>query len=424
VTSIPKGDVEVGLDLSPEVGITSTPVIDAVNGILYVEARTWEQNASCPVVTNTNYVHKLHALNIHTGSEMPNSPICVTAQVPGTGYDSNGTGLITFNTWRQNQRPALLLVNGVVYLGFGALEDIDYYHGWVMGYTYNVTNQTFAQSYVFNDTPNGGKGGIWQAGGGLLADSSGYIYSSTGNGTFDVNTGGVDYGSAFLKLNPSLTVADYFTPFNQDYMNLEIINADLASAGPMLIPDQTSSIPHLAIACGKTGTIYLMNRDSLGEYSTTQDNVVEALYNTVGTTTVPTGNWGTPAFFNNSIYIQGIADPMRQYTLGLSPSPLLSAGPTAVSQDVIGYASPTPVISSNGAQNGIVWLVQASSAPTVAGVLRAYDAANIAHELYYSTQNKTRDNAGLDNKFATPTVANGKVYVPGSQELDVYGLLP
>ncbi len=427
VTTIPKNLVEVGLDLSPEIGITSTPVIDPVNGILYVEVRTWEQNASCPSVTNVNFVHKLHALSISTGLDLPGSPVCITAQVPGKGYDASG-GVVTFNTWRQNQRPALLLSNGTVYLGFGALEDIDYYHGWILGYTYNTSTGSFGPPLVFNDTPNGGKGGIWQAGGGLLADSSGNIYSATGNGTFDANkTGGADYGTAFLKLTPSgssLNLTDYFTPFNQDYANLEIINADLASAGPMLVPDQNSSIPHLAIACGKTGTIYLMNRDNLGHYSATGDNIVQAIYNTIGTTATPTGNWGTPAFFNNQIYIQGIQDPMRQYSLSLSPSPLLSAGPLAVSQDIVGYASPTPVISSNGTQNGIVWLVQASNPPSATGVLRAYDAANIAHELYNSSLAGTRDKAGLDVKFATPTVANGKVYMPGSQELDVYGLLP
>lgn len=427
VVPISSTQVEVGQDLSPQIGITSTPVIDPVNGIIYVEARTYETTVPTGQCTNEpasyqNFVHRLHALSITTGQEMTGSPVIICASVPGNGYDAVG-GVVNFNTWRQNQRPALLLLNGTVYLGFGSLEDIDYYHGWILGYTYSIaTGFTTTPTYVFNDTPNGQKGGIWQAGGGLLADSSGYIYTSTGNGTFDVNTGGVDYGSAFIKFNQSLSILDYFTPFNQDFMNLEIINADLASAGPMLIPDQTSSIPHLAIACGKTGTLYLMNRDDLGEYSTTGDNVVEALYNTIGTTSVPTGNWGTPAFFNNQIYIQGIDDPMREYTLALSPSPLLSAGPTAVSQDVIGYASPTPVISSNGAFNGIVWIVEASDAPDVAGVLRAYDAANIAHELYNSSLNKSRDAAGLDNKFATPTVANGKVYVPGSVELDVYGL--
>jgi Abnormal spindle-like microcephaly-assoc'd, ASPM-SPD-2-Hydin len=428
-TPIPATQLEVGQDLSPLVGSTSTPVVDPVNGILYVEARTYETTPPVGQCVNPNqlppnyFVHRLHALSLTTGAEMPGSPVIVCASVPGKGYDNNG-GVIYFNTQRQNQRPALLLLNGTVYLAFGALEDIDYYHGWILGYTYNVTTGTFTQTYVFNDTPNGQKGGIWQAGGGLLADSSANIYTSLGNGTFDAYKSGSDYGVGFLKFNSSLTLTDYFAPFNQYDLNLEIINSDLASAGPLLIPDQTSTIPHLAVACGKAGTIYLLNRDSLGEYNTTGDNVVQALYQTVGTTATPTGNWGTPAYFNGQIYIQGIDDPMRQYYLSLSPSPLISAAPQAVSPDIIGYASPTPVISSNGLLNGIVWLVQSSNAPLTNGVLRAYDAANISHELYNSSLAGTRDKAGLDNKFATPTVANGKVYVPGSQELDVYGLLP
>jgi hypothetical protein len=428
-TPVQATQVEVGQDLSPLVGATSTPVIDPVNGILYVEARTYETTPPVGQCVNpnqpppNNFVHRLHALSLTTGAEMPGSPVIVCATIPGKGYDNVG-GTIYFNTMRQNQRPALLLLNGTVYLAFGALEDIDYYHGWILGYTYNPAAGTFTQSYVFNDTPNGQKGGIWQAGGGLLADSSGYIYTALGNGTFDAYKGGVDFGVGFLKLSSSLQLIDYFAPFNQYDLNLEIINSDLASAGPMLVPDETSSIPHLAIACGKAGTIYLMSRDALGEYSTTNDNVVQAIYQTVGTTNVPTGNWGTPAYFNGQIYIQGIEDPMRQYELSLSPSPLLSANPLAVSQDIIGYASPTPVISSNGTKNGIVWLIESSNAPKSNGVLRAYDAANIAHELYNSSLSGTRDKAGLDNKFATPTVANGKVYVPGSQELDVYGLLP
>lgn len=430
-TPIQSNLVEVGQDLSPLVGATSTPVIDPANGIMYVEARTYETTPPTGQCVNPNqpppnsFVHRLHALSLTTGAEMPGSPVIVCATIPGTGYDSVG-GVVYFNTQRQNQRPALLLLNGTVFLAFGALEDIDHYHGWILGYNYSQTSG-FTQSFVFNDTPNGQKGGIWQAGGGLLGDSSGYIYAATGNGTFDANKPGPDYGTAFLKLATSgntLSVADYFTPFDQADLNLEIINADLASAGPMLVPDQTGSVPHMAVACGKTGTLYLINRDSLGHYSTAGDNVLQSLYQVIGTSSTPTGNWGTPAYFNGQIYLQGIDDPMKQYTLLLSPSPLLSGNPTAVSPDIIGYAGPTPVISSNGVLNGIVWLVQASNAPKANGVLRAYDAANIAHELYNSSLAGTRDKAGLDNKFATPTVANGKVYVPGSQYLDVYGLLP
>lgn len=426
VTSIPKNLVEVGLDLSPEVGITSTPVIDAAKGVMFVEVRTWEQTASCPVVTNTNYVQKLHALDIKTGLDVAGSPVCITAQVNGKGYDAVN-GVLTFNTWRQQQRPALLLSNGIVYLGFGALEDIDFYHGWVLGYDEN----TLAQVYVLNTTPNGQKGGIWQAGGGLLADATGDIYFSTGNGTFSANKGGADYGTAFMRLtnnSGSLAVKDYFTPFNQSGLNLEIINADLSSAGPMLLPDQPGSIPHMAVACGKTGTIYLMNRDNLGHYNTLFDNVVQAINDTIGTSSVPTGNWGTPAYFNGNIYLQGISDPLRQYSLWQAPgtnNPLLSAAPTAVSPEAAGYPSPIAVVSANGISNGIVWEVQSDgNAGGKPGTLRAYDAANIGKEIYNSGQSGTRDTAGPAVKFSTPTVANGKVYVPTASELDVYGLLP
>ena len=430
VTSIPKGDVEVGLDLSPEVGITSTPVIDAAKGVMFVEARTKDTsgtpNCNDPKNPNSPYFHYLHALDITTGKDVAGSPVLICAQVPGTGYD-NASGTVRLNTWRTHQRPALLLSNGIVYLGFGALEDIDHYHGWVLGYDEN----TLQQVYVFNDTPNGQKGGIWQSGGGLLADATGDVYFSTGNGTFDANKSGPDYGTAFMRLTNTggaLTVKDWFTPFNQSGMNLEIINADLANSGPMLLPDQPGPIPHMAVACGKTGTIYLMNRDNLGHYNALTDNVVQAINNTIGTTSVPTGNWGTPAYFNGQIYLQGIDDPLRQYTLWQTTStanPLLSAGPTAVSPELVGYPSPIAVVSSNGNSNGIVWEIQSDgNAGGKPATLRAYDAANIGKEIYNSGQSGTRDTAGPAVKFATPTVANGKVYVPTASEIDVYGLLP
>jgi len=415
ITSVPKGDVEVGVDLSPEAGITAAPVIDSARGVLFVVARTKE--VSGPTVS---YVHRLHALDITSGNEMPGSPVLISASVPGTGYD-NVNGVVSFGGKRHNNRAALLLVNGVVYVAFAALEDIDPYHGWVLGYDEN----TLAQVTVFNDTPNGQKGGIWQGGGGLLADSNGNIYLSTGNGTFDANKGGVDYGTAFLKLTPNgstLKVVDYFSPFNQKILNLESINADLASSGPLLLPDQNGPVAHLALACGKTGTLYLMNRDNLGQYNASTDQIQQALYSTIGVSALPTGNWGTPAYFQGQVYIAGVKDPVKQFSISQS---LLSAGPLAVSLRAFGYPGVNPVISSNGALNGIVWIADesanASSRPLV---LRAYDAANISHELYNSAQAGKRDTAGPAVKFGSPTVANGKVYLGTQTEVDVYGLLP
>jgi hypothetical protein len=423
VTTIPRADIERGLDISPEIGITSTPVIDAANGILYVEARTKDTRgtATCPGPNNTGspYFHSLHALDIATGAEKPGSPVMICAQVPGTGYDNYG-GIVYLNTTRQNNRAGLLLLNGVVYIAFASLEDITPYHGWVLGYTY--TGSAFNQVTVFNYTPNGYKAGIWHGGGGIPADASGNLYVSTGTGSFDNSVGG---GISFAKLTPSgstLNVTDYFSPFNQAYLTIEMINLDLSSSGPMLLPDQSGSVPHLAIFCGKTGTIYLVNRDNMGKFHASGDNVTQALYATIGGISTPSGNWGTPAYFNGQIYMQGVKDVLKQF--GLS-NDLLSGGPLAVGADIVGYPGATPAISSNGIQNGIVWVVQSDGAATGrAATLRAYDAANITHELYNTGLNGKKDVAGPAVKFAVPTVANGKVYVPTASELDVYGLQP
>jgi archaellum component FlaF (FlaF/FlaG flagellin family) len=427
VTTIPQADVERGLDISPEIGITSTPVIDSANGILYVEARTKDTRgtAPCPGPNNVGspYFHFLHALDVTTGVEKPGSPVMICAQVPGSGYD-NYSGVVYFNTMRQNNRAGLLLLNGVVYIAFASLEDISPYHGWVLGYSY--TGSGFSQTPTIwcytCSAASGNKAGIWHGGGGIPADASGNLYVSTGTGSFDNTIGG---GITFGKLTPSgttLNVTDYFSPFNQAYLTIEMINLDLSSSGPMLLPDQSGAIPHLAVFAGKTGTIYLVNRDNMGKFNAAGDNVVQALYTTIGGAVTPTGNWGTPAYFNSQIYIQGVKDNLKQF--GLSNN-LLSGGPLAIGADNIGYPGTTPVISSNGTLNGIVWVVQsdgaASSKPST---LRAYDATNITTELYNSGLNGKTDQAGPAVKFATPTIANGKVYVPTSSELDVYGLKP
>jgi hypothetical protein len=314
----------------------------------------------------------------------------------------------------------LLLLNGTVYIGFASLEDISPYHGWVLGYTYN--GSAFTQSVAFNYTANGNKAGIWHGGGGIPADASGNLYVSTGTGSFDNTVGG---GITFAKLTPSgntLNVTDFFAPFNQAYLTIEMINLDLSSSGPMLLPDQPGAIPHLALFAGKTGTIYLVNRDNMGKFNPAADNVVQALYTAIGGHVTPTGNWGTPAYFNGNLYIHGVKDYLKQFILS---NGLLSGGAVATAADNVGYPGTTPTVSSNGSQNGIVWIVQSDGAATnKPSTLRAYDAANITHELYNSGMNGTKDQAGAAVKFATPTVANGKVYIPTATELDVYGLEP
>jgi len=217
-------------------------VIDAGRGVLFVEARTKEV-----VGTTTNYVHKLHALDITTGKEMPGSPVTIAASLPGSGYDSVG-GVVTFNSMRQNNRSGLLLLNGIVYIAYSSLEDINPYHGWVLSYD----AVTLAPKTPFNYTPNGNKAGIWHGGGGIPADSNGNLYVTTGTGSFDATIGG---GISFAKLTPNgsggLNVTDFFSPFNQTYLNLEAINADISASGPMVFPDQPGAVPHLAIACGR-----------------------------------------------------------------------------------------------------------------------------------------------------------------------------
>jgi hypothetical protein len=420
ITAIPRADIENGMDISPKIGITATPVIDPSLGVMFVEARTLNTTgtANCPGEIAPQYFHYLHELNLSTGAEVSGSPVIICAQVPGTGYD-NVNGTVTFNSQRQNNRSALLLLNGVVYLAFASLEDVSPYHGWVLGYD----ETSLVQVAVFNNTPNGDKGGIWHGGGGIPADADGNLYTTSGSGSVDPNVGG---GMTFAKLTPSsnsLVVSDYFSPYdNLAYQGMESTYADMSSSGPLLLPDQPGLLPHLAVICGKTGTIYLVNRDNMGRFNATGDNVVQAQYTTIGANQTPSGNWGTPAYFNGQIYLQGVKDYLKQFLLSNS---LLSGGPIATGADLIGYPGTVPVISSNGTQNGIVWLVQSDGAATSkASTLRAYDAANITHELYNSGQSGKRDVAGAAVKFSTPTVANGKVYVNTAVELDVYGLLP
>lgn len=256
-------------DIVPEIGITSTPVIDALAGTIYVVAKTQEESGS-----TANYIYRLHALDISTGMERPNSPIVIQGQVP------TNTGTLTFDPEFTQQRPALTLVNNAVYIAFGAWGDIPSWHGWVFGYDASSLTQIAA----FSDTPNGseGEGGIWMHGAGLAADANGYLYFSSGNGGFD---GITNYSDSFVKLlTPNLTVADYFTPFNQHV--LDTVDEDIAAGGVMLLPDSagTTQHPHILIGCGKNGAIYVIDRDNMGRFNSANDSqIIQELLNvTVG----------------------------------------------------------------------------------------------------------------------------------------------
>jgi hypothetical protein len=405
-------------DLVPEVGITSTPVIDPVAGIIYVEAFTHEGGS---------YFHRLHALDLATGSEKPFSPVVISASFPGTGVESSN-GFVVFNAMQQIQRPALTLAGGKVYVAFAGYADTDPYHGWILGF--NATNLQLASNYVFNDTPNSsvagfgdnaGEGGIWMSGSGLAVDSGSNLYVVIGNGSYNANTGGTEYGDSALRLSTSngLAVADYFTPYNQ--AALAAADTDFGSGGPMLLPDSAGSAahPHLMVACGKEGRVYLLDRDNLGKYNaatnaTSDPQIVQELPGAVG------GTWSSPGYFNGCVYFQGSWDVLRAFAL---TNGLLTATPVSESLTTVGFPGDTPAFSANGTNNAIAWVIQSDAAESGGqAVLHAYDAYTLSNELYNSGQAGIRDEPGVAVKFTVPTIINGKVYVGAYKNFAVYGL--
>jgi hypothetical protein len=399
ITTVSSADVSC-TDLIPEIGITSTPVINPSSGTLYVESKTKE---------NGTYVHRIHALDVTTGIEKISSVI--QGGVPGIG-DGNVNGIVSFNPRTQLQRPGLLLNDNVVYIAFASHCDNFPYHGWVFAYDAHTLNQLA----IFNATPNGGLGGIWQSGGGPAADANGNVFVMTGNGTFDGRLNN-DFGDSFLKLTPgALTVSDFFTPFDQ--ATLEATDGDLGSGSPLLLPNQGVGPPHLLVSAGKGGTIYLLNRDNMGGFiaNGNDQQIVQSIPGALGSL------FSTPAFFQNTVYFLASGDVLRAFSLN---NGLLGTSPASQATTVFGFPGATPVISANGANNGIVWVLQTDQATSNGpAVLHAYRAADVSTELYNSNQNPSRDNPGPAVKFTVPTVINGKVYLGTQTQLSVFGLLP
>jgi hypothetical protein len=404
-------------DMPVESGITGTPVIDQVTGTLYVVAVTKEVSG-----TTTNFVQRLHALDITTGAEKFGGPVKIQASVPGTGDGSSG-GQVAFDPLHQNQRAALLLTNGTVYIAWGGHADRPPYHGWIIGYNASTLQQVMA----YNATPNAAGGGIWQSGDGLTTDSTGRIYFVTGNGFFDANTGGANFGDSVVALSQGGAVLDYFTPHDQSTM--ESGDLDLGSGGVLLLPDQAGSHPHVAITAGKNGSIYMVDRDNLGHFNPANDSqILQTLVNVFPGGTYTTGNFKAPVYFNGHVYFSASADYLKAFAV---TNGLLSTSPTSQTSLVPGYPGATLAISANGSSNGILWAVQRfgidqTGAGTVApGILHAYDANNLATELYNSNQAAGgRDGMDFAAKWAAPLIANGKVFVASNSQLAIYGLLP
>jgi hypothetical protein len=403
--------------ITPEIGITSTPVIDrkqGPNGTIFTVGMSKDASGK--------YHQRLHALDVSTGAEISGSPTEIAASYPGTG-DNSVNGNVIFDPAQYAERAALLLVNGNIYTGWTSHCDIGLYTGWVIGYS----ESTLLQTQVLNVTPNGHEGSIWMSGGGMAADSSGFIYILDANGTFDTtfDSNGFpskgDYGNAMLKLSTSskLAVADYFEMFNGVSESSQ--DLDLGSGGPLLLPDQTDAsgfVHHLIVGAGKDKNIYLADRDNLGKFNPAtapeDSNVYQQL------TGVMAGLvYSSPAYFNGVIYYSADADALKAFPLTTAQ---MAASPSSVSPTKFQHPGPTPTISANGALNGIVWALDSSlSTP---GILHAYDPTNLAHELYNSTQAANgRDSFGNGNKFITPLIVNGKVYVGTQNGVAVFGLL-
>jgi hypothetical protein len=364
-----------------------------------VEGRTKENGA---------YVHRLHALSLTTGADKVHSAV-IQASVAGTGAGSVN-GQVAFNPITENDRPGLLLLNGVVYLTFASFGDAEPYHGWVIGYD----AATLARVSFFNSTPNGSAGGYWNSAG-PAADSAGNIFVIGGNGTF--NAGNQNWGDTFLRLsaNGGLTVMDSFTPFNAS--TLASTDADLGSGGPLLFPDQSGTThPHLLIGCGKEGRIYLVDRDNMGKFNSTADQIVQEIPNAVGTGTNDR-NFATPAYWNGKVYFAGNADVLKAFSL---TNGLLSTSPVSKGTFTFAFPGGAPVVSANGSANGIVWVISHTS---TSGMLHAYDANNLSSELWNSNQVSTRDTLPSAVKFSEPLVVNGRVYVATKGSVTVYGLL-
>ncbi|MGA8491742.1 MAG: pyrrolo-quinoline quinone [Terriglobales bacterium] len=398
--------------ITPEIGVTSTPVIDpkaGPHGTIYVVAMSKDGSG--------NYHQRLHALDATTGAEEFGGPENIQASFPGTGDNSSG-GKVVFDPGQYAERAGLLLLNGVVFTGWTSHCDARPYTGWIMGFD----QSTLAQVSVLNLTPNGNEGSVWMSGAGLAADSSGNIFLLDANGTFDstLDANGFpsqgDFGNAFLKIstaNQRLAVADYFEMFNQGAENGS--DEDLGSGGTLLLPDLidgSGQTRHLAVGAGKDSNIYVIDRDAMGKFTPGKNNIYQEIQGGLSGSV-----FSMPAFFNNTVYYGAVGDNIKAFAIS---SALLAVTPASQTGNAFGYPGATPSVSANGTSNAILWAAENAGS----AVLHAYDATNLSHELYNSNQaSGGRDQFGAGNKFITPLITNGKVYVGTTNGVGVFGLL-
>ena len=397
--------------VTPEIGITSTPAINpqiGPHGTLYAIAMSKSAAGG--------YHQRLHALDLTTGAEQFGGAVEIQATYPGSGAEGTG-GTQAFDAKQHKERPALAIAGGIVYTSWGSHCDIAPYTGWVIGYD----EGTLAQVSVLNLTPNGSDGGIWASGAGPAFDSAGNLYLLMGNGTFDTNLdprgfpASGDYGNAFMKLSTAgtaLSVADYFTMYNTGVESSD--DTDLGSGGAMLLPvlsDAQGQPRALAVGAGKDGHVYAVDRNNLGKYHANSNAVYQELQAALGGPV-----FSSPAWFNGALYYGASGDALKAFAF---TNGAFAAGPSSQTSTVFDYPGTTPAVSANSTANGIVWA--AENAATA--VLHAYDAGDLSKEIYNSNQAAGgRDNFGTGNKYIVPTVANGKVYVATASGVGVFGL--
>lgn len=439
-TTVPAGpsDNLVGRgdgDMTPEAGVTGTPVIDPATGTLYVVSKSMD-------AAGTQFHQRLHAIDLATGAEKPGSPLDVAASFPG---GAAGGATVEFSARMENQRAALALANGTVYVAWGSHEDAQPYYGWLLGYGYDGTG--FTAAATFNSSPNSGEAGIWMSGAAPAVDDQGRIYVLTGNGAFDAasaTTPNDDYGDSLLQLSAGLRVLAYFTP--SDEHSDQIYNNDFGSGGATVLTDLPAGSPvtHLAIAGGKDGNLYLFNRDALRGFgdSTAWQELSAGTEGDLNADT-PGVIFSVGAIWNDYYYLAGAGGPLQAYRLDPATAKLSLAASASAPSGGFVFPGATPSVSAAADTNGIVWVVDDGQYCTRASsgcgpaVLHAYEATNIGKELWNSSESGS-DTAGNAVKFVVPTIANGKVYVgtrgnntggaydstSRSGELDVYGLKP